>query len=348
MTMAAEEGGHAPINLTAEQEREAVNLHRGSLIVDGTALAYTLESPYSEHLLEAGVTAAVVTVFVGVETGLGSHTELALRAIDRALRTIRRRDSEMMLVLRTDDVRRTKDAGKLGIILAFQNATPFGDSLNLLEVFSALGIRCVQLTYNQRNLAADGCIEPRGGGLSLYGVELLHALQEMGIAVDLSHVGDASVAHAIEVAKKPLAFTHANARHLCDNPRNKTNEHILGVTKAGGIIGLNAFPAFLRADGSRPSIHDLLDQADYLLDLAGPSAVSLGLDFIEGWGDEEKVNLRAHAHAFGTSYEFPTQLEGVRQLPNFTRGLVARGHHEDVVIAVLGGNLLAFFSRVWV
>jgi microsomal dipeptidase-like Zn-dependent dipeptidase len=75
--------------------------------------------------------------------------------------------------------------------------------------------------------------------------------------------------------------------------------------------------------------------------------VSLGLDFIEGWGDEEKVNLRAHADAFGTCYDFPTGLEGVARLPNLTRGLLARGHDDDVVTGILGANLLGFLARAW-
>ncbi len=335
------------IALTDEQDTLAAKIHREAMVIDGTALAYTLEPPFTERLIEAGMSAAVVTIFVGVETGIGSHTEAALRAIDRTLRLVRRDESRMHLVLDIEDFQRARDAEKLGVVMAFQNATPFGDDLGLVDAFHTLGIRCVQITYNQRNLAADGCLEPEGGGLSLYGVELLHALQDAGIAVDLSHVGDKSVEHAIRVAKRPLAFTHSNARALCDNTRNKTDDQILAVARGGGVIGLNAFPAFLRNDGGRPHIRDLLDQADYLVGLAGADAVGLGLDFIEGWTDVDKVNLGKHAHAFGTSYDFPVGLEGVGQLPNLTRGLLSREHDEETIKNILGGNLLEYFRRVW-
>ena len=335
------------INLTDEQETLASKIHREAMLIDGTALAYTLEPPFTNMLIEAGVSAVVVTVFIGVETGIGSHTEAGQRSIDRTLRLIRQDESRMQLVLEVEDFHRARDAGKLGVVMAFQNATPFGDDLGLVNSFHTLGIRCVQITYNQRNLAADGCLEPEGGGLSLFGIELLHALQDAGIAVDLSHVGDNSVDHAIRVAERPLAFTHSNARELCDNTRNKTDDHILALTRGGGVIGLNAFPAFLRGDGSRPHIQDLLDQADYLVHLAGAKAVSLGLDFIEGWTDVEKVNLSRHAWAFGTSYDFPVGLEGVSQLPNLTRGLLSRGHDAETIKGILGKNLLEYFGRVW-
>ena len=335
------------IDLTEEQETLAAKIHREAMVIDGTALAYTLEPPFTDRLIETGMSAVVVTVFIGVETGIGSHTEAGQRAIDRTLRLVRQDESRMHLVLEVEDFHRARDAGKLGVVMAFQNATPFGDDLGLVDSFRALGIRCVQITYNQRNLAADGCLEPEGGGLSLYGIELLHALQDAGIAVDLSHVGDNSVDHAIRVAQRPLAFTHCNARKLCDNTRNKTDDQILALTRGGGVIGLNAFPAFLRSDGSRPHIQDLLDQADYLVGLAGVKAVSLGLDFIEGWTDVEKVNLRRHAQAFGTSYDFPVGLEGVSQLPNLTRGLLSRGHDAETIRGILGENLLEYFRRVW-
>ena len=335
------------IELTNDQETLAARIHRDAMVIDGTALAYTLQQPFTDRLIEAGMTAAVVTVFIGVETGIGSHTEAAMRAIDHTLRLVRENDSRMELVLSTDDFYHTKDMGKLGIVMAFQNATPFGDDLGLVDAFHGLGIRCVQLTYNQRNLAADGCLEPEGGGLSLYGVDLMHAMQDAGIAVDLSHVVDNSVEHAIRIAKQPLAFTHSNARRLCESTRNKTDYQILNLAGGGGVIALNAFPAFLSSDGSRPHIQDLLDQADYLLGLAGADSVSLRLDFIEGWTDVEKVNLRKHAHAFGSSYGFPVSLEGVSQLPNLTRGFLSRGHDEQTIKGILGENLLEFFKRVW-
>ena len=297
--------------LSAEQEARAQRLHKDALIVDGTALAYTLESPYTERLLAAGVNAAMVTVFVGVERGRGDHGALALRAIDRTLRLISQPGSNLQLVLNVEDIETARAAGKFGIILAFQNATPLGDDASLVRTFWSMGVRCIQLTYNLRNLFADGCIEESPGGVSLAGREVLAAMQETGILVDLSHVADPSVDEAIVLARKPVAFTHCNARALCRSPRNKTDEQIVTLTRNGGVIGLNAFPAFVRDDGERPWLSDLLDHAEHLVRIAGSGSVGLGLDFIEAWGDEEKKNLRAHPQAFGTRYDFPVGLEGV-------------------------------------
>jgi membrane dipeptidase len=345
--MNARNAGNRELPLDADREARAMRLHRDATIVDGTALDYTLESPYTEALLKAGVTAAVVTVFIGVERGKGDHATLALRGLDRAVQQAQRADGNIQLVLDVDDIGKARAAGRLGVILAFQNATPLGDDASLVHSFWSMGLRCIQLTYNLRNLFADGCIEKSPGGLSLAGREVLAAMQETGILVDLSHVADPSVDEAIELAQKPLAFTHCNARTLCRNPRNKTDEQIRGLTAKGGVIGLNAFPAFVRDDGQRPWLSDLLDHADHISRLAGPRALGLGLDYIEAWIDVEKNNLRAHPHAFGTQYDFPVGLDGVAQLPNLTRGLVARGYDDAAIRGILGENYVDLFRRTW-
>jgi len=343
----AKNDSNAQLALDAEQEARAMRIHRDATIIDGTALDYTLESPYTEALLEAGVTAAMVTVFVGVDRGKGDHTTLALRGVERAVRQALRPDGNIQLVLDVDDIARARAAGKLGVILAFQNATPLGDDASLVYSFWSMGVRCIQLTYNLRNLFADGCIEKSPGGVSVAGREVLAAMQEAGILVDLSHVADPSVDETIGIAGKPVAFTHCNARALCDNVRNKTDDQIRRLTAKGGVIGLNAFPAFVRDDGVRPWLADLLDHADHISGLAGSHALGLGLDFIEAWTDVEKKNLRAHPTAFGTQYDFPVGLAGVKELPNVTRGLVARGYDDAAILGILGANYVELFRRTW-
>ena len=96
------------------------------------------------------------------------------------------------------------EEGKIGLVLGFQNATQLEDDwLNLLPVFYALGVRVIQLTYNETNLLGSGCLEPVDIGLTAYGRQVVRAMNSMGISVDLSHVGDKTTMQAIEVSEDP-------------------------------------------------------------------------------------------------------------------------------------------------
>src|SRR5262249_54940219 len=122
------------------------------------------------------------------------------------------------------DIQRAKEAGQVGIILGWQNASPIENDLSRLALFYALGVRVIQITYNERNLLGNGCYERTDEGLSHFGVDAIREMNRLGILIDLSHVGDHTTLDAIEVSEKPVAFTHANARAFFDHPRNKTDE----------------------------------------------------------------------------------------------------------------------------
>ena len=92
------------------------------------------------------------------------------------------------------------------------------DVLERLDLFHRLGLRVMQLTYNARNFLGDGCLEPDDGGLSGLGARAVARMNQLGIAIDLSHVGERTTLMAIEASTKPVLGTHANAKALADWP----------------------------------------------------------------------------------------------------------------------------------
>jgi membrane dipeptidase len=122
-----------------------------------------------------------------------------------------------------------------------------------VELFYKLGVRIVQLAHNWRNMVADGCGESprvratRSGstrtgsdvGLSEYGEEVVNEMNRLGMIVDVSHVGDRSSMEAIERGKVVVA-SHANARKVCDNRSNKTDECLKAITAKDGVVRMNA------------------------------------------------------------------------------------------------------------
>ncbi len=109
--------------------------------------------------------------------------------------------------------------GRLGITFHFQNTTPVGNDLDLLEGYQRLGVRMIQLTYNHRNLVGDGCMEPEDAGLSRFGRDLIAEMNRLGIVVDLSHTGHRTTLEAMEASLAPTVFSHSNAKGLFDHPR---------------------------------------------------------------------------------------------------------------------------------
>ena len=161
------------------------------------------------------------------------------------------------------DILDAKETGKTGVVLGWQNSSPIENDLNRLALFHALGVRIVQITYNERNLVGNGCYERTDDGLSLFGQDLVREMNRLGMLIDLSHVGDRTTLEAAEMSAQPVACTHANARGFFDHPRNKTDDALRLIAENGGVIGANAFPPFLR-NGFASTLSDYADAIEDL------------------------------------------------------------------------------------
>lgn len=189
--------------------------------------------------------------------------------------------------------------------------------------------------------------------MSQFGLEVIEEMNRSGILIDLSHVGYRTTMEAIEASEKPVAFTHANPRSLCDHPRNKTDEQIKALVKKGGIVGANIFPPFLAA-GSKATIGDVVGVIDYLVDLAGIDHVAIGTDFTEGqpreWFDWLLTGKSKKGPGMELEYPVvnPEGIQSAADFPNITRALLARGYAESDVRKIMGENWLGLFEEVWV
>lgn len=125
--------------------------------------------------------------------------------------------------------------GRVGILFGLQDTSPIGPNLDRLEQLHALGVRVIQLTYNRRNLIGNGCTEREQSGLSRFGVDLVGAMNELGIVVDVSHSGYQTTIDAMEVSSRPIAFTHVACKAVNEHPRVKSDEQIRLLADSDGI-----------------------------------------------------------------------------------------------------------------
>ncbi len=202
---------------------------------------------------------------------------------DNALRDLARwtRKFDMLAgyvkVTTADDMREAQTSGRRGIILNFQNTTHFGEDLDELARFHDLGVRIMQLTYNARNLVGDGCTERNPSGLSHLGLDVVAAMNDIGILIDVSHCSHRTAMDAAVASREPIAITHGFAEALNRHDRGAADDLIRAVGEEG-YVGIVCVPFFLTADPDVTLDH-FLRHVDHVANLVGIDHVGIGTDW---------------------------------------------------------------------
>ena len=254
------------------------------------------------------------------------------------------------------DFARAKAAKKLGIMITFQNSQHFrrADDVN---TFWGLGQRISQLTYNMNNGIGSGFLEQRDGGLSMFGLSIVERMNQVGMAVDLSHCADQTTMDGIAASKRPVVFTHANCRALAPSlTRLKTDEAIRGMAKTGGVMGV-AFIRFMVREQEPVTIEHVLDHVDYAAKLVGVEHVAVGSDLdmvgnpnpIGGGMDPKKQpNFdRYHFHTDSAGKLTITGLDHPKRMFDLTEGLIRRRYSDADITGIVGGNAVRVLTRIW-
>jgi membrane dipeptidase len=330
-------------------------LHGQATIVDG--LVFFSDGDAS-LLKDAGIAAANVTV-----SHFEADFERALDEIGVWLARVRAPDSGWRLVETVADIATARTAGQVGLIMGWQNMRPVADRLDRLHLLRRLGVRVMQLTYNQRNFLGDGCLEPEDGGLSALGLRAVALMNELGIAVDLSHVGERTARMAAEASKAPVLLTHANARTVAEAARNKSDALIRAVAATDGVVGVSIYgPMCWNGDATqRPALNDFMRQVDHVAALVGPERIGLGTDLpgtrnlglvadIIGMTLQRSPGAIArYAQAFGNDIgtRYLADCSAHAELDRITDRLLAKGWSDDQVLGLLGGNWLRVLDAIW-
>jgi membrane dipeptidase len=342
----------APVS--AEQAKE---IYRRSIVIDCLGgLAGSDDFPDSRRQLqfqavrESGMTAINLTVSVG-------EYEETKQAIAYWKEEIRRYSSNFVLVEKHADIGRAKREGKLGIILGFQDGKMLGQELARVEEFYKLGVRVIQPTYNIANLIGDGCLEKRNAGLSNFGREVVKRMNDVGLAIDLSHCGDQTTADAIALSSKPPLITHSGCRELFRHPRNKEDRELRAMAERGGVVGIYMMPYLGGTDYATEEM--LLNHIEHALKVCGEDHVGIGTDqsvmpiletpeYIKRL--RETVIARKKAGIAAPGDERPIYIKELnypRRLEGVAVGLARRGHSSAVIEKVMGGSFHRAFREIW-
>lgn len=267
------------------------------------------------------------------------------------------------------DVRRLNAAGRKSCILSIEGGHAIEDDLHVLRMFAELGVRSMTLTWNNSNGWADGCgEEPKNGGLTSFGREVVREMQRIGVLVDISHVHEQTFWAALECARRPVIASHSCAKAICGHRRNLDDEQLRAVARNGGVVCICYYPAFV-SEAFRlrtREIHEAQEAELARLGQAGASQEEIAaarerhgalertiprppllqvLDHIE-----HAVRVAGPDHVgLGSDFDgvssLPEGLEDAAALPRITEGLAARGFGEADLRKILGENVLRVMER---
>lgn len=253
------------------------------------------------------------------------------------------------------DVLTARATGRTAIFYGAQNPSCMEDDIGLVEVLHTLGLRFMQLTYNNQSLLATGCYEAEDSGLTRMGRAVVSEMNRVGMVVDMSHSGERSTLDAIAHSIRPIAITHANPANWHPALRNKSDKVLQALAESGGILGFSLYPHHLKG-GSACSLQDYCQMVARTADLTGISALAIGTDLCQDQPDSVVEWMRSGRWTKAVDYgEGSANAPGFPPMPSWFQdnhhfgaieaGLLEVGMSATEVASIMGGNWLDFFSR---
>ena len=262
------------------------------------------------------------------------------------------------IVRKHSDIALAKQKGRIGILPGFQDTAFFEENPERIDLFRKLGVRIMQLTYNNRSLFGDGCLEPGNAGLSKAGIAAVKKMNEIGVAVDLSHSGYRTTSEGIAASSKPVLISHSGCAAVYAHPRNKPDEILKSLADRGGYFGVYLMP-YLVASPTVPTREHVLDHLIHAINVCGADHVGIGSD-----GSIEKVVLTpaqkadfeadiARRKKLGIGapgedrYPYVPDLDGPDHMQIIAEELSRRGQPSSVIEKVLGANFQRVLGEIW-
>jgi membrane dipeptidase len=266
--------------------------------------------------------------------------ELALMQADLS------KQADVLQIGRADDISSARQRGTISFLPTVEHLA-LGHELHRVDVLYGIGVRLAGLTYTRKSYLGDGQNERTDCGLSELGVEVIRRMNDLGMAVDLSHAGSRTALEAIAQSRVPVLFSHNAAHAIWPTPRTRRDAELLACSNKGGLICVTAVPNSLSNDPHQ-DISCVLDHYEYLVKLVGVDHVGIGTDTLVG--DHVGLHkLGAARGGTGTPTVFPAAyldgLESPADGKNIIRGLIARGHSDEAIARIAGRNAIDFLRR---
>ena len=320
------------------------------IIIDGLQYANWSEAIFRQFR-EGGVDAVHVTI---------AYHETFREMVARIEEWNRRFERFPDLIFQgrwAEDVARARDTDRTAIFFGFQNPSPIEDDIGLVEICHALGVRFMQLSYNNQSLLATGCYEAEDPGITRMGRQVIKEMNRVGLVVDMSHSAERSTLEAIEISERPIAVTHANPAFWHPALRNKSDTVLKALAESGGMLGFSLYPHHLQ-DGSDCTLESFCAMVARSAELMGVAHIGLGSDLCQDQPDSVVEWMRVgrwtkevdYGEGTAANAGFPPQppwFRDNRDFHNLSAGLAAVGFSAEDIGRIMGRNWLGFIERAF-
>ncbi|MGN6400949.1 MAG: dipeptidase [Flavisolibacter sp.] len=322
---------------------------------------------------KGGVDIQVFSIFCDERFGKDTAYKYANIEIDSLYAIVGRHPDKMMIVTNPMQLQQAVKQKKLGCMMGVEGGHMIEDNLDYLDAFYKRGVRYMTLTWNNSTSWATSAMDEtrkkdlQHKGLTQFGKEVVRRMNQLGMIVDISHVGEQTFWDAINTTTKPVIASHSCVYNLCPVFRNLKDDQIKAIGKNGGIIDLNFYSGFVDSNyeknqklfhaNHKTEIDSLkaLGKPGYEIDewlaktyrteAAGlrPTLNQLlnHLDYIVRLIGVDHVGLGSDFDGISSS---PQGLDDVTDFPNITKSLVERGYSKKDIEKILGGNFIRVFK----
>ena len=252
------------------------------------------------------------------------------------------------------DIALAQATNRTAVFFGLQNPSSIEDDIGLVEILHQLGVRFMQLTYNNQSLLATGCYEDEDSGLTRMGKQVVAEMNRVGLVIDMSHSAERSTLEAIEASARPIAITHANPDWWHPALRNKSDAVLKALTGRGGMLGFSLYPHHLK-DGRACTLDSFCAMIAEAADRYGAENLGMGSDLCQDQPDSVVEWMRVGRWSKEIDYgEGSAAAPGFPPMPDWFRdnrdwshirdGLVQTGLSEVDVDGIMGGNWLRFYE----
>ncbi len=269
-----------------------------------------------------------------LELAYAQRTALAEMGI--LFRLARESNNRLRIVRTFEELQSCVNEGALAAVIHFEGAEPIDPNLDMLDMFYAAGLRSLGPVWSRPNDFGEGVpyLFPHspdtGPGLTDIGKELVRGCNRLGIAVDVSHINEKGFWDIASLSQTPIIATHSNAHALAPSPRNLTDRQLDAIKESDGIVGVNFFVGFLRADGGNDAdtpVSRIVEHFNYLVERIGIDHVGFGMDL-----DGARI---------------PNEVADVAGLPRVVNALRGSGYDDAALKKLAHENWLRVLRASW-